>query len=116
MSNRNKGFLAGFLIVTLLLAGVVSNFASRSPDGLEKVSEDTGFGESASEHGLGDSPFADYGSSFIDQPFLSTLVAGVLGVVFTLLIGLGVFLLVRRRSGAPRQDAPRQDAEGARRR
>lgn len=110
MSKRNRGLFGGLLLVALLLAGVVSNFASSSPDGLEKVSQDTGFGQAADDHALQDSPFADYGSSFIDQPFLSTMVSGVVGVVLTLLIGLGVFLLVRRRS-----DAPRQDAEGARR-
>lgn len=98
MSNRNWGFLGGFLLVALLLAGVVSNFASGSPDGLEKVSQDTGFGESAEDHALDDSPFADYGSSFIDQPFLSTTVSGVVGVAVTLLLGAGLFLLIRRRS------------------
>jgi cobalt/nickel transport protein len=35
MKNRSWAFLAGGLLVALLLAGVVSNYASSHPDGLD---------------------------------------------------------------------------------
>ncbi|MSW17325.1 MAG: hypothetical protein F2851_00005, partial [Actinobacteria bacterium] len=36
MKKQTRFLLAGF-VLSLFLAGVVSNFASSSPDGLEKV-------------------------------------------------------------------------------
>ena len=42
MSKNRKFYIGGF-IVSLFLAGVVSFYASSSPDGLEKVAEDIGF-------------------------------------------------------------------------
>ena len=38
MKKQNKFIIAGFAL-SLLLAGVVSNYASSSPDGLEKVAD-----------------------------------------------------------------------------
>ena len=44
----NKFLLAGILI-SLAIAGVLSYYASSSPDGLEKVAEDEGFLDTAKE-------------------------------------------------------------------
>jgi cobalt/nickel transport protein len=94
------------LVVSLLLAGVVSFYAAASPDGLTKVSEDQGFAESEEEHATGDGPFAGYGSSFIDDERLSGGVAGVVGVVVVLLLGSGVAYAARRRRD-PERDPER---------
>ena len=51
------------LAVSLLLAGVVSYYASSSPDGLEKVAGDIGFIESAEDSAVAGSPLSDYGVS-----------------------------------------------------
>lgn len=87
----------GILVVTLLLAGVVSFYAATAPDGLTKVSEDQGFASSQKEHATDDSPFADYGSSFVESDRLSGGVAGVVGVVVVLVLGTGLTWAVRRR-------------------
>ena len=49
MLTNRKFYIAGF-IVSLFLAGVVSFYASSSPDGLEKVAQDIGFIDTAKDH------------------------------------------------------------------
>jgi cobalt/nickel transport protein len=108
--KRTTWFVLTGLLVALLLAGVVSNFASGSPDGLDSAStkgctlneagEITGgdcMARNARDHELGDSPLADYGLRGVDNEFLSTGLSGVLGVLVTFAVGGGVFWLVRRR-------------------
>ena len=53
-----RAFVIGGMLVALLFAAVVSQFAVDDPDGLERVAEDTGFIESAEDHALAASPFA----------------------------------------------------------
>jgi cobalt/nickel transport protein len=102
----------------VLLAGVVSSFASASPDGLDATArkgcttnadgEITGgvcMAQQEQDHQLEDSPLADYGIRGIDNPYLSTGLSGVLGVLVTFAVGAGVFRLVRRRPGHGRQRA-----------
>jgi cobalt/nickel transport protein len=105
-SKRTPGFLLAGLLVALLLAGVVSGFASDDPDGLEKVAEEQGFLDAADDHALADGPLADYAVSGVDNERLSTGLAGVLGVTITFAFGLGLFALVRRRDRAPQQSEP----------
>jgi cobalt/nickel transport protein len=113
MSKRLGWFLAGGLLVALLLAGVVSNFASGSPDGLDATARDgctvdaggeitggTCMAQREQDHQMAGSPLADYGIKGIDNEFLSTGLSGVLGVLITFGIGGGVFWLVRRRNNA----------------
>ncbi|PWR08659.1 cobalamin biosynthesis protein CbiM [Micromonospora acroterricola] len=126
MKNRSWGFLVGGLLVALLLAGVVSNYASSHPDGLDSSllkgctvdADDNIVGGScpaqqAREHELGDSPLADYGVRGVGNDFLSTGLSGVLGVLLTFAIGAGGFWLLRRRgSGTPTPDDTTTPAEG----
>lgn len=98
--TRQRTFLAIGLLVALLLAGVVSGFASSSPDGLEKVAEDKGFIDTAQDHGLADSPVADYGVAGVENARLSGGLAGVIGVLGTLAVGGGLFVVLRRRGDA----------------
>jgi cobalt/nickel transport protein len=113
MSRRSWGFLAAGLLVALLLAGVVSNFGSSHPDGLDSsLREGCTFdandnitggdcpAKQAREHELADSPLADYGIRGIDNAYLSTGLSGVIGVLLTFAVGGGVFWLVRRRGAA----------------
>jgi hypothetical protein len=98
MTNR-KVLVTGVL-VALLLAAVVSFYASSSPDGLEKVATDKGISQNAKDHSLSDSPFADYGTKGVDNARLSTGLAGIAGVAITLALGSGLVLAVRRRDHA----------------
>jgi cobalt/nickel transport protein len=104
--KRTLLFFAGFALVALVLAGVVSYFADSNPDGLDAATQQgcdvvgeelTGdcIARGAEEHGLVGSPLADYAVGGDDR---FTGVAGVLGVVATLAVGFGVFFLLRKRS------------------
>jgi cobalt/nickel transport protein len=110
MTKKLGWFLGAGLIVALVLAGIVSNFASSHPDGLESVihqgcefddNDEIVGGEcvaqQAQDHELADSPFADYGLAGVDNPILATAISGVLGVLITFAVGAGLFWLVRRR-------------------
>jgi hypothetical protein len=98
-----KLFVVGGLIVALGLAFFVRPYASSSPDGLEKVSIDEGFSETAEDHALADSPLADYAVEGVDDEGLSTGLAGIIGVVITFGVGMILFGALRvmraRRSG-----------------
>ncbi|GLX95803.1 energy-coupling factor ABC transporter permease [Herbidospora sp. NBRC 101105] len=91
-----RPFLVGGGIVALLLAGVVSFFASSSPDGLERVAEDEGFIGAATDHSFGGFLLADYG----DVGGVPVGVAGIIGVVITLLVGGAILWSVRQKTAA----------------
>jgi cobalt/nickel transport protein len=96
---KQKSFLISGFIASLFLAGVVSFYASSNPDGLEKVAEDIGFIETAEDHTYAEGALADYGVKGVENPRLSTGLAGVIGVVATGVVSTGIFMLVRRKSG-----------------
>ena len=95
MDKRLWWFLGIGLLVALLVAGVLSGFASGDPDGLERVSLDQGFDETAQDHALVDSPLADYAVEGVENGRLSTGLAGVIGVALTLVISAGLFYGIR---------------------
>ena len=97
-SSSTRWFAIGALVVALLLAGVVSYWASSSPDGLNKVASDTGFGAQEKQHSLDDSPFAGYGTKGLGDGFASGAVAGIAGVGITLVLAGGLTLVLRRRA------------------
>jgi PDGLE domain len=97
---RRRRFYVAFALTALLLAGVVSYFASSSPDGLERVATDHGMADAEREHPLADTPLADYGLAGIDNGLLSGGLAGVAGVGVVLLLTAGVVFAVRRPSRA----------------
>jgi cobalt/nickel transport protein len=111
--SRRRWFLVGGLLVCLVLAGVVSGFASSSPDGLEHAAREgctvdaqdeiTGgncMAQAEEEHDLSGSWIADYGIRGIDNERLGTGLSGVIGVLVTFAVGGGLFWLLRRRRPA----------------
>ena len=92
IEQSNKKFYLVFLLVTIGLAGIVSFYASSSPDGLEKVAEDVGFIETAKDHSLDNSALADYGVAGIENERLSVGIAGILGVIAT---GVLMYLIIK---------------------
>lgn len=110
MRIRTKLFIAAGLLLSLALAGIVSNFAYGSPDGLDSATlegcttdaehEITGgecMAQAAEDHDLGGGPFADYATAGVGNGFLSTAISGVLGVLVVFAVGAGLFWLVKRR-------------------
>lgn len=85
------------LVICLLLAGVVSLWASGHPDGLEFVAQRLGFIDSAGDHASDGSPFAGYGTAGVDNARLSGGLAGLVGVVVVAAIAFGLMYLLRRR-------------------
>ena len=94
---RTRTFVLSGLLVALVLAGVVSLYASSHPDGLEHVAGRTGFLDSADDHAAGDGPFADYATKGVDDARLSGGLAGVVGTVVVLVVAGGIGFAVRRR-------------------
>ncbi|WP_448609693.1 PDGLE domain-containing protein [Geodermatophilus sp. URMC 60] len=97
MSRRGRLLWVVGLAVALLVAGVVSWYASASPDGLEWAAERSGFLHTAEDSAAASSPLADYGVSGVDSERLSGGLAGVIGVLVTLVLAGGLTLLLRRR-------------------
>jgi cobalt/nickel transport system permease protein len=87
-------FLVGGGLVTLVLAGGVSFFASSAPDGLEAVAENKGFLSQAGDHPFGTWVFGDYG----EVGGIPVGVAGIVGVGLVLLIAGGVAYAARSRT------------------
>jgi cobalt/nickel transport protein len=84
------------LVVSLVLAGGVSYYASSDPDGLEKVAGDVGFLDSAKESAVEDGPLAGYGVAGVDNERISGGLAGVIGVASTAAVSFGLFYTLRR--------------------
>lgn len=79
------------IAISLLAAGVVSYYASGDPDGLEKVAEEQGFIEQATDSANATLPTADYGIAGVESERLSVGLAGVLGVVVMIVVAFGLF-------------------------
>jgi hypothetical protein len=104
--------VVGGVVLALALAFFVSPFASSDPDGLERVAEDHGFLETATDSPTADSPLADYSTRGVDDERLSTGLAGVIGVAITLAVGLALFTVMRRVRGRPAEPAPSPSTSG----
>ncbi len=91
-----KRFVIIMFIVSLVIAGIVSWFASTHPDGLERVAKDYGFIEKAREPLF--SVLPDYTVPGLSG-FVSNSAAGVIGVLatFGLVMLVGKVLAAKRR-------------------
>jgi len=99
MGRRGAWSLAAAgLAVALVLGVFVSQFASSSPDGLEKVAEDKGFLESAEDkEAWTASPLPDYTVPGVGAEGTSTGLAGLLGTAAMFAVGFGVIRMVTPR-------------------
>jgi cobalt/nickel transport protein len=111
-SRHRWVFWIGFAAATLIIAGVVSYFASSSPDGLDSATlrgcqvvetngteELTGncIAQQAKGHAMADSPLADYAIEGEDG---TRGLAGIVGAVVTVVIAGGAFWLIARTKSA----------------
>jgi cobalt/nickel transport system permease protein len=92
---KTRTFVIGGVLVAVVFAAVISQFAAPDPDGLESVAEETGFVESGTDHALADSIFADYATSGISNESLSLAIAGIVGTLVTLAVAFGIFTAFR---------------------
>ncbi|MFC4776955.1 PDGLE domain-containing protein [Paenibacillus sp. GCM10023252] len=84
-----------WLAAALLIAGVLSLYASSHPDGYEKAGEEVGYIESAAAYLH--SPLPDYTIPGLSSA-LSGSLAGILGVLATFLLFLGLGKWMARRN------------------
>ena len=98
--EKNDMALIGVGILICVVICVLSPYiASGDPDGLEKSAEDAGVPEDFSIeeiNGIPDAIFPDY--AFADAPDDQVLqiVALVVGVILTLLVGYGIAYIVKK--------------------
>jgi cobalt/nickel transport system permease protein len=101
-ANPGTGWVIAGLLVSLAVV-LLSPLASADPDGLERVAEDLGF----IDRGGGLPPYAvlpDYTVPFLGETPLSTILAGVIGVLVVAGLTILVVRAIRRSRGvtAPR--------------
>lgn len=94
MSTNVRIFVLAGLLLAVALGLFVSPLASSEPDGLERVAIDEGFDEAGEDSAVADSPLADYGIDGSDEG-LSGPISGVIGILVTFGIGMGVFGVLR---------------------
>jgi len=92
--SSKKLFLTG-LIVSFLVAGFFSFYASSQPDGLERATAEQGLDVTAIDSANADSALADYGVSGIENQRLSGFLGGAVGVALAGIAGTGIYFWVR---------------------
>ena len=97
-----RGDWVAILVLSLLVAGVLSVYASSHPDGLEHVAAGLGFASSEQTSAASGSPLAGYTVQGVADARLSGGLAGVLGTLVVGLVMTGLVLLVRRRAARQR--------------
>lgn len=83
------------LVVSIVIAGFLSFYASSHPDGLEKVSADQGLDVTVVDSANADSALADYGVAGVENERASAFLGGVIGVAITGLAGFGLYIWLR---------------------
>lgn len=101
MDQKDTYLIIVAVVICIVICCLSPYIASGDPDGLEKSAEDAGVPEGFSIEnikGIPDAIFPDY--AFANDPDNQALqiVALVLGVIVTLLVGYGVAAIVRSRN------------------
>lgn len=94
-----RRLLLAFFVLALVIAGVISFYASASPDGLNRVAGDLGFASAEQASGASGGPLAGYEIAGLDDSRLSGGLAGVLGCLVVL--GFSTLLFRLGRSPEP---------------
>ncbi len=94
----NKKEILFGLAAAVLLALLLSPFASPWPDGLEKVAEDKGFLEKGEGSPILTSPLPDYTWPGFRNEVVATSTAGLFGTLIVFGVAYGLAVLVRRKT------------------
>ncbi|MDD5131253.1 MAG: PDGLE domain-containing protein [bacterium] len=86
----NKRDILIGLGIALLVAMILSPFASPHPDGLERVAEDNGFLEKGEVEPIVYSPIPDYTFPGIHNEKVATAAAGIAGTLLVFVLGYGL--------------------------
>ena len=99
MDSKDKALIGVAVIICVIICVLSPYIASGDPDGLEKSAEDSGLAEDFSIEeikGIPDAIFPDYAFASNPDNQLLQVVALVIGVVITLVIGMGVAYVVKK--------------------
>lgn len=99
MDKKDKTLIGVAILICVIICVLSPYIASGDPDGLEKSAEDSGLEEDfqiEEINGIPESIFPDY--AFADAPDNQALqiVALVIGVIVTLVVGFGVAYIVKK--------------------
>jgi cobalt/nickel transport protein len=98
MRRRVWGFVLAGLLVSFLLAAFISPFASKAPDGLERVSADKGFAEKGEGGSAWRFPLMpDYKVVGVKSELVGTALAGLAGTLLAFAVAFGAAKLISRR-------------------
>ena len=101
MDKKDKTLIGIAVLICVIICVLSPYIASGDPDGLEKSAEDSGLAEDfAIEeiNGIPEAAFPDYAFANDPDNQLLQVVALVLGVIVTLLVGFGVAYVVKSRN------------------
>lgn len=99
---KSRGWILTGLAAAVLVGGVVSLFASRAPDGLQKVAADTGFARSAVQKPVLPAMLAGYRVPGIRDARIAAGLAGFAGTLVLFGAGVGLGRLAgRKRTRGP---------------
>lgn len=99
MDNKDMALIGVAIVICVIICVLSPYIASGDPDGLEKSAEDSGLAEDFSVEeikGIPDAIFPDYAFASNPDNQLLQVVALVIGVVITLVIGMGVAYVVKK--------------------
>jgi len=113
-SANNRLLLITGLGTALIIAAFLSPFASKDPDGLDRVAGDLKFEHKATENTAAKQlpfaqVFAEYSLKAVSDEKLSTAVAGVIGTITTFGIAWGLGKLAVRRKSASSETKSQAD-------
>jgi cobalt/nickel transport system permease protein len=91
---QGSSWIAAGLVIVLFVV-LLSPLASSSPDGLEQVAEENGFIELAEDAAYETLP--DYTVPLVENEALTTIIAGIIGVLTVAGVGVGVGRLNQRK-------------------
>lgn len=98
MESLKRYWWAVGLGIAALVVVILAPLASPDPDGLEAVAEDKGFIATAQDALVSIIP--DYTLPGVDDPVISTVLAGLIGVAIVFLVMVGLGRVLRRRTQA----------------
>lgn len=96
----NKKYILIGLAMAFCLVIFISPFASKSPDGLERVAKDKGFIEKGDIKQIVPSPLPDYVCPWIKNEKITTIIAGLIGILVVFFVGLTIALLLKNKNNS----------------
>jgi cobalt/nickel transport protein len=101
MEQKDMALIGVAIVICVIICVLSPYIASGDPDGLEKSAEDSGLAEDFSIEeikGIPDAIFPDYAFASAPDNQVLQIVALVIGTVLTLVVGLGIAYVVKRRN------------------